>query len=96
MIVGIPKKDLDDPVDGSEIQLSPFELGSLSAFIPFFTSYRVDQLPLFPYNRGWSTHQPNSIGIYIIPIIRISVNRWLLGISEQSTVGIAGDSLNLP
>ena len=24
---------------------------------------RVDQLPLFPYNRGWET-QPNSRGLY--------------------------------
>ena len=31
---------------------------------------RVDQLPLFPYNRGWET-QPNS-RVYI-PIIRIAI-----------------------
>ena len=27
---------------------------------------RVDQLPLFPYNRGWET-QPNSVGLYRAP-----------------------------
>ena len=28
---------------------------------------RVDQLPLFPYNRGWET-QPNSVGVYRAPL----------------------------
>ena len=36
-----------------------------------FKCARVDQLPLFPYNRGWET-QPNSVGVYI-PIIRIPI-----------------------
>ena len=27
---------------------------------------RVDQLPLFPYNRGWET-QPKSVGVYRAP-----------------------------
>ena len=29
----------------------------------------------FPYNRGWSTHQPKSVGVYIT-IIRIPYSRW--------------------
>ena len=35
---------------------------------------RVDQLPLFPYNRGWEK-QPKSVGVYI-PIVRIPIKMW--------------------
>ena len=30
--------------------------------LPSYMCNRVDQLPLFPYNRGWET-QPNSRGL---------------------------------
>ena len=36
---------------------------------------RVDQLPLFPYNRGWE-NPPKSVGVFI-PIVRIPIKGWM-------------------